>query len=71
MHSSDKDVMLAACYPFSIIQIAILFGTEVHFEVPVVPVGIDIYETYHPSAVVRILACSANPSMKRHPGEVE
>ena len=48
--------------------------TEVRYEVPVVPVAIDIYETYHPGAVVRILACNTNLSVdkrKRHPGEVE
>ncbi|CAI8016710.1 F-box/LRR-repeat protein 4 [Geodia barretti] len=47
---------------------------EVRYEVPVVPVAIDIYETYHPGAVVRILACNTNLSVdkrKRHPGEVE
>ena len=48
---------------------------ELGFDVPVVPVGIDIYETYHPGAVVRILACNTNPGSyddkKRRPGEVE
>ena len=48
---------------------------EVGFEVPVVPTAIDIYETYHPGAAVRILACNANPLStqyrKRQPGEVE
>ena len=49
--------------------------TEVRYEVPVLPVGIDIYETYHLGGVVRILACNTNPlsegERKRLPGEVE
>ena len=48
---------------------------ELEYDVPVVPTGIDIYETYHPGTVVRILACNANPvptgDKKRKPGEVE
>ena len=49
--------------------------TELMYDVPVIPDGIDIYETYHPGAVVRILACNANPvssdDRNRKPGEVE
>lgn len=49
--------------------------SELRYDIPVIPVGIDIYETYHPGAVVRILACNANPGSsddkKRKPGEVE
>jgi hypothetical protein len=29
--------------------------TEVRYEVPVVPVAIDIYETYHPGADIVML----------------
>ena len=53
----------------------LLFVTELLYGVPVIPDGIEIYETYHPGAVVRILACNANPvsssDRKRKPGEVE
>ena len=48
---------------------------EMQFDTPVIPTAIDIYETYHPGAVVRILACNANPmscgDKRRQPGEVE
>ncbi|XP_069462509.1 F-box/LRR-repeat protein 4 [Ambystoma mexicanum] len=34
---------------------------ELAFEEPVYPTAIHILETYHPGAIVKILACSANP----------
>ena len=45
--------------------------SELRYEEPVIPAGIDIYETYHPGAVVRILACNSDPERKTKPGEVE
>ena len=48
---------------------------ELLYDIPVVPVAINIYETYHPGAVVRILACNSTPlssdGRNRKPGEIE
>lgn len=53
----------------------VILFLELQYDIPMIPVGIDIYETYHPGAVVRILACNANPvcsdDKKTKPGEVE
>ncbi|KAK1171176.1 F-box/LRR-repeat protein 4-like isoform X1 [Acipenser oxyrinchus oxyrinchus] len=43
---------------------------ELAFEDPVYPTSIDILETYHPGAVIRILACSLNPFSQSLPAEV-
>ncbi|XP_053143635.1 F-box/LRR-repeat protein 4 isoform X2 [Hemicordylus capensis] len=43
---------------------------ELAFEEPVYPTAIHVLETYHPGAVVRILACSANPYSQNLPAEV-
>ncbi|XP_033861479.3 F-box/LRR-repeat protein 4-like isoform X2 [Acipenser ruthenus] len=43
---------------------------ELAFEDPVYPTSIDILETYHPGAVIRILACSLNPFSQNLPAEV-
>ncbi|RXM27866.1 F-box/LRR-repeat protein 4 [Acipenser ruthenus] len=43
---------------------------ELAFEEPVYPTSIDILETYHPGAVIRILACSLNPFSQNLPAEV-
>lgn len=43
---------------------------ELAFEEPVYPTAVHILETYHPGAVVRILACSANPYSQNPPAEV-
>ncbi|XP_030054941.1 F-box/LRR-repeat protein 4 isoform X1 [Microcaecilia unicolor] len=43
---------------------------ELAFEEPVYPTAIHILETYHPGAVVKILACSANPYSQNSPAEV-
>jgi len=45
--------------------------SELQYKEPVIPTQIDIYETYHPGAVVRILVCNADPEKKTKPGEVE
>ncbi|NXS17023.1 FBXL4 protein, partial [Mystacornis crossleyi] len=42
---------------------------ELAFEEPVYPTAVHILETYHPGAVVRILACSANPYSQNPPAE--
>ena len=34
---------------------------ELAFEQQVYPTAVHVLETYHPGAVIRILACSANP----------
>ena len=54
----------------------LILMADLEYDVPVVPTAIDIlYETYHPGAVVQILACNANPvptgDKKKKPGEVE
>nr|XP_047922596.1 F-box/LRR-repeat protein 4 isoform X2 [Anser cygnoides] len=43
---------------------------ELAFEEQVYPTAVHILETYHPGAVVRILACSANPYSQNPPAEV-
>ncbi|XP_006626335.1 F-box/LRR-repeat protein 4 isoform X1 [Lepisosteus oculatus] len=43
---------------------------ELAFEEPVYPTAIDVMETYHPGAVVRILACSLNPFSQNPPADV-
>ncbi|XP_075354560.1 F-box/LRR-repeat protein 4 isoform X4 [Mycteria americana] len=43
---------------------------ELAFEDPVYPTAVHVLETYHPGAVVRILACSANPYSQNPPAEV-
>ncbi|XP_069743229.1 F-box/LRR-repeat protein 4 isoform X2 [Narcine bancroftii] len=43
---------------------------ELVFEEAVYPTTIDILETYHPGAIVRILACSANPYSQTSPSEI-
>ncbi|XP_007422566.1 F-box/LRR-repeat protein 4 [Python bivittatus] len=43
---------------------------ELAFEEQVYPTAIHILETYHPGAVVRILACSASPYSQNLPSEV-
>ncbi|XP_028578855.2 F-box/LRR-repeat protein 4 [Podarcis muralis] len=43
---------------------------ELAFDEPVYPTAIHVLETYHPGAVVRILACSASPYSQTLPAEV-
>uniref|UniRef100_A0A8D0G5S2 F-box and leucine rich repeat protein 4 n=1 Tax=Sphenodon punctatus TaxID=8508 RepID=A0A8D0G5S2_SPHPU len=43
---------------------------ELVFEEPVYPTAVHVLETYHPGAVIRILACSANPYFQNPPAEV-
>ncbi|XP_023561940.1 F-box/LRR-repeat protein 4 isoform X2 [Octodon degus] len=43
---------------------------ELTFEQQVYPTAVHILETYHPGAVIRILACSANPYSPNPPAEV-
>ncbi|KAM9006504.1 F-box/LRR-repeat protein 4 [Sarcophilus harrisii] len=43
---------------------------ELAFEEPVYPTAVHVLETYHPGAVIRILACSANPYSPNPPPEV-
>ncbi|KAM5256634.1 F-box/LRR-repeat protein 4 isoform 2-T2 [Ctenodactylus gundi] len=43
---------------------------ELTFEQQVYPTAVHILETYHPGAVIRILACSANPYSPSPPAEV-
>ncbi|XP_008117345.1 F-box/LRR-repeat protein 4 [Anolis carolinensis] len=43
---------------------------ELAFEEQVYPTAIRVLETYHPGAVVRILACSASPYSQNLPAEV-
>lgn len=43
---------------------------ELAFEEQVYPTAIHILETYHPGAVVRILACSASPYSQNQPSEI-
>ncbi|XP_055459272.1 F-box/LRR-repeat protein 4 [Psammomys obesus] len=43
---------------------------EVTFEQQVYPTAVHVLETYHPGAVIRILACSANPYSPNPPAEV-
>ncbi|XP_038203576.1 F-box/LRR-repeat protein 4 [Arvicola amphibius] len=43
---------------------------ELTFEHQVYPTAVHVLETYHPGAVIRILACSANPYSPSPPTEV-
>ncbi|XP_067386160.1 F-box/LRR-repeat protein 4 [Emydura macquarii macquarii] len=43
---------------------------ELAFEEPVYPTAVHVLETYHPGAVIRILACSANPYSQNTPADV-
>uniref|UniRef100_A0A671K4C0 F-box/LRR-repeat protein 4-like n=1 Tax=Sinocyclocheilus anshuiensis TaxID=1608454 RepID=A0A671K4C0_9TELE len=43
---------------------------ELAFEEPVYPTAVEVLETYHPGAVVRILACSLNPFSQNPPADV-
>uniref|UniRef100_A0A8C8SCC7 F-box and leucine rich repeat protein 4 n=1 Tax=Pelusios castaneus TaxID=367368 RepID=A0A8C8SCC7_9SAUR len=43
---------------------------ELAFEEPVYPTAVHVLETYHPGAVIRILACSANPYSQNIPADV-
>nr|XP_055186583.1 F-box/LRR-repeat protein 4 isoform X2 [Nyctereutes procyonoides] len=43
---------------------------ELTFEQQVYPTAVHVLETYHPGAVIRILACSANPYSPIPPAEV-
>ncbi|XP_078011353.1 F-box/LRR-repeat protein 4 isoform X2 [Phascolarctos cinereus] len=43
---------------------------ELAFEEPVYPTAVHVLETYHPGAIIRILACSANPYSPNPPAEV-
>ncbi|XP_007891133.1 F-box/LRR-repeat protein 4 [Callorhinchus milii] len=43
---------------------------ELAFEEAVYPTAVDVLETYHPGAVVRILACSANPYSQTPASEI-
>ncbi|KAM7240429.1 hypothetical protein CapIbe_008335 [Capra ibex] len=43
---------------------------ELAFEQQVYPTAVHVLETYHPGAVIRILACSANPYSPGPPAEV-
>uniref|UniRef100_G3SVZ0 F-box/LRR-repeat protein 4 n=1 Tax=Loxodonta africana TaxID=9785 RepID=G3SVZ0_LOXAF len=43
---------------------------ELAFEQQVYPTAVHVLETYHPGAVIRILACSANPYSASTPAEV-
>nr|XP_004660649.1 F-box/LRR-repeat protein 4 isoform X1 [Jaculus jaculus]XP_045011136.1 F-box/LRR-repeat protein 4 isoform X1 [Jaculus jaculus]XP_045011137.1 F-box/LRR-repeat protein 4 isoform X1 [Jaculus jaculus] len=43
---------------------------ELTFEHQVYPTAVHVLETYHPGAVIRILACSANPYSPSPPAEV-
>lgn len=46
---------------------------ELQYKTSVIPTSIHIYETYHPGAVVKILACNADPKERtvKRSGEVE
>ncbi|XP_059424109.1 F-box/LRR-repeat protein 4-like [Carassius carassius] len=43
---------------------------ELAFEEPVYPTAVEVLETYHPGAIVKILACSLNPFSQNPPAEV-
>ncbi|XP_054577906.1 F-box/LRR-repeat protein 4 isoform X6 [Eptesicus fuscus] len=43
---------------------------ELTFEQQVYPTAVHVLETYHPGAVIRILACSANPYSPSPPAEL-
>ena len=56
--------------PVELITLGCLFA-ELQYSTALIPTEIRIYETYHPGAVVRILACNTDPKKKTKPGEVE
>ncbi|KAJ8288319.1 hypothetical protein COCON_G00009780 [Conger conger] len=43
---------------------------ELAFEEPVYPTAIEVLETYHPGAIIQILACSLNPFSQNPPADV-
>ncbi|KAJ8411510.1 hypothetical protein AAFF_G00163180 [Aldrovandia affinis] len=43
---------------------------ELAFEEPVYPTAVEVLETYHPGAIVQILACSLNPFSQNPPADV-
>ncbi|XP_028837583.1 F-box/LRR-repeat protein 4 isoform X2 [Denticeps clupeoides] len=43
---------------------------ELAFEEPVYPTAVEVLETYHPGAIVQILACSHNPFSQNPPADV-
>ncbi|XP_076838215.1 F-box/LRR-repeat protein 4 isoform X2 [Brachyhypopomus gauderio] len=43
---------------------------ELAFEEPVYPTAVEVLETYHPGAIVRILACSLNPFSQNLPADI-
>ncbi|XP_035384219.1 F-box/LRR-repeat protein 4 isoform X2 [Electrophorus electricus] len=43
---------------------------ELAFEEPVYPTAVEVLETYHPGAIVRILACSLNPFSQNLPVDI-
>ncbi|KAG2468304.1 F-box/LRR-repeat protein 4 [Polypterus senegalus] len=43
---------------------------ELAFEEPVYPTSVDVLETYHPGAIVKILACSLNPFSQTLPADI-
>ncbi|XP_064402047.1 F-box/LRR-repeat protein 4-like [Halichondria panicea] len=44
---------------------------ELRYSMKLIPSAINVYETYNPGAVVRILACNSDPKDKHNPGEVK
>ena len=57
----------------SVFIVSFQINAELQYNTSVVPTSIHIYETYHPGAVVKILACNADPKEKtvKRSGEVE
>ncbi|XP_052002174.1 F-box/LRR-repeat protein 4-like isoform X2 [Xyrauchen texanus] len=43
---------------------------ELAFEEPVYPTAVEVLETYHPGAIIKILACSLNPFSQTPPADV-
>lgn len=43
---------------------------ELAFEEPVYPTAVEVLETYHPGAIVQIMACSLNPFSQNPPTDV-
>uniref|UniRef100_A0A1A8GJ82 F-box and leucine-rich repeat protein 4 n=1 Tax=Nothobranchius korthausae TaxID=1143690 RepID=A0A1A8GJ82_9TELE len=43
---------------------------ELGFEEPVYPTAVEVFETYHPGAIVQIMACSHNPLSQNPPTDV-
>lgn len=63
---------LCKVYLFAI-KIIYFPNAELQYDTSVMPTAIHIYETYHPGAVVKILACNADPKERtvKKSGEVE